>query len=469
MSQTCQYIQRPTGLPGYTPSTWCCVCGKTVKKNNPSTFYSCNTTTTCINYCHKECLGEREIFKCDLVEELRRENNSTQPVTYSLPPSDNTIPEDVTQIAEHQHTESVDLTHKSKEQLIEDVKRLTLKLDKLEPSHKKLELIIKEVTKRREEVVNVLSWIDQLTAAANTVIQAITSEACTQTCQAEFPNSIPNVTNTTTTTNIIETATVDVTNIASADNTVITTTDVVYVASTDTEFQPNTTDNHNRTPTESVRQRHSATASGGGIRGTTTRKRKQKKSTPSVQVEEQGSTSGSATHSAPPEAPKDRPGEGSKPPIRQSTQASTCGWCKKKGHTEKNCRSHIWCEFCGRSGHSVDWCRTLVESERWEQQCWVECSYCRRTGHSHEQCRTRTADARQERFLRSLVEEQTNQTASILRSIQNSFVGASATGGLTQRVGLQGAGQPAYLPQFQVYPQYQLPIPPQPQDGGRQA
>ena len=71
-------IKRIEGIGGHTPAFYCCVCGKSTKKN--SSIFTC--ISECPNVCHLECADSDSVFHCSQVEQLRIQQGITQDVLY---------------------------------------------------------------------------------------------------------------------------------------------------------------------------------------------------------------------------------------------------------------------------------------------------------------------------------------------------------------------------------------------------
>lgn len=86
-------IKRIEGIGGHAPAFYCCVCGKSTKKN--SSIITC--TTDCPNICHPDCADPDGIFHCSQVKQLREKLSISQDVVYVF--SYNTDDNSVTQTA----------------------------------------------------------------------------------------------------------------------------------------------------------------------------------------------------------------------------------------------------------------------------------------------------------------------------------------------------------------------------------
>lgn len=71
-------IKRIEGIGGHTPAFYCCVCGKTTKKN--SSIITC--APDCPNICHPDCADPDDTFHCSQVKQLRAQQGISQDVAY---------------------------------------------------------------------------------------------------------------------------------------------------------------------------------------------------------------------------------------------------------------------------------------------------------------------------------------------------------------------------------------------------
>ena len=71
-------IRRIEGIGGHTPSFYCCVCGKSTKKNSDVT----TCVSGCPNLCHPDCASSNGPFHCSQVKELREQQGVSQDVVY---------------------------------------------------------------------------------------------------------------------------------------------------------------------------------------------------------------------------------------------------------------------------------------------------------------------------------------------------------------------------------------------------
>lgn len=359
-------IQRPKGLPGYTPRIWCCICGRAAKEGN---YYVC-PGDGCMNKCHKECLGDNEEFLCSMAEDLRAQQSILEPVTYMQHLSNES---DVEEAEE-------DLSQKSKEELIGEIKLLRAKIDSYTPVNKYLGRLCQEIGSKRDAIVGVLEWIDNLSAAINTAGVSLTVEAECQT-------------------------------------------------SPDRSLQENrrVTQNNSRKSWNNKKKT---------VKTQNTKHNSAEASTPVVTPQEEEATVSGNKSSR---QDKTKTKSVSYPSLQQPPRSNTCNVCHRRGHTEDNCRTKLKCDYCGRTGHSVDWCRS------------------------------RTADERQERLLKTIVSEQANHTASLLRSLQGGLPSAPVFGGTVQSLGIPGVGQLPHPPNLPSHLPVYTPSQPYPigQYGGR--
>lgn len=79
MSEAAHRLIARRDLPGYHPQYWCAVCGKATSRN--TAFVSCEDDN-CENLCHKSCLGDTPVYRCEYTEQLRAQAGIPDPVTH---------------------------------------------------------------------------------------------------------------------------------------------------------------------------------------------------------------------------------------------------------------------------------------------------------------------------------------------------------------------------------------------------
>ena len=112
-------IERPSGISGYRPSSWCSVCGRTVAL---AEVKQC-TREGCTNVCHLHCLGEETHIRCGNTGQLRALLGIPDPVTPYT--SSTQVPPDPQASADSDEEEPEDdLCDLRKEELIRLVRNL---------------------------------------------------------------------------------------------------------------------------------------------------------------------------------------------------------------------------------------------------------------------------------------------------------------------------------------------------------
>ena len=336
--------------------------------------------------------------------------------------------------------ESDDLTTKSKDQLIEEVRHLRQEINNLGTNKSILEKLYQNICKKRDAVVSVLNWIDELTAAVNTAGVTLTAEVECQSTPSD--NTQVDVEYTPTASTSHE----DVVPPHTSGNKATTVNPPQHQQGRRPDIrQDNQTlrqqrppDNLIQSPTNHQAKKHltqyhqTQIHSGTKIhnhRDNRTQYRQdnrppnrpvnQTQNQPDHRIHKQhGHITGNQQYTR----PNNRPARQTNNQHFHQTQpphSNTCRVCSRRGHTEENCRTRYKCEYCGRIGHTAD------------------------------VCRSRSTDEKQERMLRTLVAEQANHTACILRSIQGSLVSAPVLREAVHGFGVAGAGQQPYPPQQQ--------------------
>ena len=318
-------IARLRGLSGYPPRQWCSVCGITAVKVN--TYVTC-VEDNCTNVCHIRCLDDKENFHCEETYLLRSQADIDAQVEYITSNDESNVRAQQDQHTEAEEEDNTDWTIKSKEEIIEEVKQLRHRLRNLEPSQNHLHLIVQQATRRREEVLSVLCWIDQLTAAANTVIQANVADTSTQTCTSELLGGGQDNNNERPT---------------SESNT---PTNNPELESTTTGISINFTDHTSATNISSQQTSNTGATTNKSGKTESFEKGKytnMKKSAKKQSTHQTGGSPGSSqTVISPAKAPA-RSQKRSQLTGQKATTSNTCNWCHKRGHTEDNCRASLWC------------------------------------------------------------------------------------------------------------------------------
>lgn len=151
------------------------VCGITALKIK--TFVPCTTVS------HTRCLSDTESFHCEETRSLRSIVNIYDEAEYI---SDLQNVSDLRDLStEEEENDLTDWFQLSKEEIIKKTKHLTRTVKQLEPSQNPPQIILQPATKRREEVLSVLTWTDQPTAAVGTIRQAKADDASPHTLPPE--------------------------------------------------------------------------------------------------------------------------------------------------------------------------------------------------------------------------------------------------------------------------------------------
>ncbi|KAK4286641.1 hypothetical protein Pmani_040268 [Petrolisthes manimaculis] len=151
-------IARPAGLSGYTPQTYCSVCGKTTVKL-PS--HPC-VSQHCVNSIHTSCLGTETEFDCSKVGSLRKALDITAPVSYV---EDTTSAP--TQSSDIESSPEDDLAHLLELQpseLVKVIRELRVELSRKNKLISFYSRVSSNISGARDAVVGVLDFIDNIAA-----------------------------------------------------------------------------------------------------------------------------------------------------------------------------------------------------------------------------------------------------------------------------------------------------------------
>ncbi|MPC44515.1 hypothetical protein E2C01_038188 [Portunus trituberculatus] len=165
-------IERPSGISGYRPASWCAVCGRTGSSPKVKRY----STPACPNLCHAECLGEESYFKCSNTGQLRARAGISDLVTLQSSAIQPTSPP-ITVLAE-QDTEN-GLRDLRKEGLEKLVKNLRCELASTKNQLHSYRTVTDDLTIKRRVLVEALNIVDTLiaTSASDGIKQR--SVACT--------------------------------------------------------------------------------------------------------------------------------------------------------------------------------------------------------------------------------------------------------------------------------------------------
>ena len=151
-------IARPSGLPGYSPQSYCSVCGKTTTNKPHSTCSSPN----CPNSAHNSCLGGLTDFNCGQVGVLRAAQGITSPVLYTEEALQY-LPQDSTLTTNTSDTDD-DLLELPPAELIDIIQKLRAELSKKNKILRFYNRVSTNISEARDAVENVLDFIDNIAA-----------------------------------------------------------------------------------------------------------------------------------------------------------------------------------------------------------------------------------------------------------------------------------------------------------------
>ncbi|KAK3849265.1 hypothetical protein Pcinc_043972 [Petrolisthes cinctipes] len=181
-------IARPAGLSGYTPQTYCSVCGKTTVKL-PS--HPC-VSQHCVNSIHTTCLGTETEFDCSKVGSLRIALGITAPVSYleettSAPThssdTDSSPEDDLAHLLELQPSE-----------LVKVIRELRVELSRKNKLIRFYSSVSSNISGVRDAVVGVLDFIDNIAANHSSLgslnTRTLASSACPDWIDKEWVNHV---------------------------------------------------------------------------------------------------------------------------------------------------------------------------------------------------------------------------------------------------------------------------------------
>ncbi|KAK3880803.1 hypothetical protein Pcinc_014724 [Petrolisthes cinctipes] len=187
-------IARPAELSGYTPQTYCSVCGKTTVKL-PS--HPC-VSQHCVNSIHTTCLGTETEFDCSKVGSLRRALGITAPVSYveettSAPThssdTDSSPEDDLAHLLELQPSE-----------LVKVIRELRVELSRKNKLIRFYSSVSSNISGVRDAVVSVLDFNDNIAANHSSLgslnTRTLASSACPDWIDKEWVNHVTTNQNT---------------------------------------------------------------------------------------------------------------------------------------------------------------------------------------------------------------------------------------------------------------------------------
>ena len=466
-------IARPKGLPGYAPSEWCAVCGKTTANTRT---VRC-ATSSCPNLCHNLCLSDttQQDFTCEDVGALRTQLGIQDVVTYVTSTQDPAAPS-----IPPSNTDEVDDLHQlEKSELLTIIEKLRRENKKYKRILHQFDTTVKNISEIRDSQVTVLNFIDYIiatqTSLNNLTVTSTATSARGHTIDKDWRKHTAHHTEsrdwwtsgkprqlqrgstdisstfTQTDTDISSTFThTDISSTFTQTDTPTTPSPTIAPAPVlspprDSVSQVNTTQNlvSNPPPLPTApepRTTDSTTRTNHSTNPAQTSLRNHHPSTPppdspahntisqepintpdAIRVHHSTNPSQTAQHNPHPSASarnhsqksrKDNrahpPSQNTKksdsrqissplhqrnsqqkhninsqstetrphpPPLlslsipHRTTNTPYCNYCKRTGHTDKNCYWRNWCDHCNREGHTIDSCRSFRAQERHEKLC----------------------------------------------------------------------------------------------------
>ena len=392
-------IERPSGISGYRPASWCAVCGRTV---SAQTVKPC-ISQGCPNLSHVECLGEETEYKCGNTGQLRANAGISDPVspcrqiTPSAPPTPS--PTDPTE-----EESDDDLDALQKQELKKVVKNLRRDLTSTQSLLNNYRCVKDYLIGRRRTLVDELSTVDTLLATLTFEEKQQRSVACTAR-----PHNI-------------EAECEAVTRAARARSPPHSQPSRSSSPPPPPPPSPPSPAHPASAQQTSVEETESATTGGD-----TTDSTAHDESAAERQLSSQQGT---------------QEGRGQRPQPRRKKKPAARGTAPRQEASSTR-QQQTRCLQCWRHGHTQDQCPRKP------------CEYCQGRYHSSQNCRVRIADEKQQELAQA-VRQTSQDTISLLRGVAWQLQQPNAQ----QRVG--PLGRPLVPPQGLPAHQYPWQLPPHP-------
>lgn len=144
-------IARPTGISGYTPQSYCSVCGKTTAH---VALCAC-VSQQCFNSAHVSCLGEEtEALGITAPVSYKEDNNTTSSQSSQTDTQTDSLPED----------DTADLLELNPSELVDIIRNLRLELNKKNNLVSFYSRVSSNISSARDAAVSVPSFIDNIAA-----------------------------------------------------------------------------------------------------------------------------------------------------------------------------------------------------------------------------------------------------------------------------------------------------------------
>ena len=329
-------IERPSGISGYRPASWCAVCGRTVSSQ---AVKRCNTQG-CPNLSHAVCLGEETEYRCGNTGQLRVNAGINDPVSpcVTLPAHPTTPPTD-----EESEDDLDDLRREELKQLVKNLRRDLTSTKKQLNNHKNIQ---KYLVDRRRALVEELNTVDTLLATLTFEESQQRSVACSARphniigeCEAVTrpPSEDSSTQHSRSSTP---------TRLSSPPPSPSPPASTQHTLPEESESSPpreDTTDSAANNESGTERQ-HSSQQSSQGASGQ--RRLPKKKKRPASR----GNTS----------QPGHQPRQEA---VGPRLQQARCPHCRRHGHTQEQCPRKT-CDYCQGRSHSSLHCRVRIADER---------------------------------------------------------------------------------------------------------
>lgn len=326
-------IARLEGRSGYTPTQYCCVCGLAGNR----IFIPCSTDDECVNVCHLSCAGEDSPFCCSEVSTLRAAKGFAGAVKF--------VPKDGNEATEDSQEEEDPLLLLSKEDLVQKIRDRNVEIKGYQTAVKRYSELLTQFAAKRDAINNVLSFLDEISAAVDNI--QITSTSVTSVRTTATPEGIDRDWEV-----LIESCP--------------TTRDwwksdrpkkLKKVCQTSKDQSCG--QNANGTEQQgnlSQGQRQNTRTLEQGTRPRQTNQRKvvppRRSSHPQTQRNLQKRNPG---------------GPSGQQQFDRGSRTGPCVTCGRQGHTSDRCYRNLFCAHCHRKGHSEEGCRDKRETDRFEQ------------------------------------------------------------------------------------------------------
>lgn len=331
-------IERPSGISGYRPSSWCAVCGRTASSQ---AVKKC-TTQECPNLSHVACLGEEDEYRCGNTGQLRVNAGINDPVTScsrgTLPAHPAPPHTELDSTVEESEDDLDTITARELKQLVRNLRR---ELNSTKTQLNNFRCVKDYLLDKRRKLVDELNTVDTLLATLTFEEKQQRSVACTArphniAAESEAATRAPREDSPAPQTPRSPTP-----SRLSSPPPSPSPSSTPHTVTEETESAPSRGDTDNERGVERQQNPQQGSQGASGQRQHVKRKKK-------PAVRRQSSQSG--------QQPRQ---ETTGPRLQQDR----CFHCRRQGHTQDQCPRKP-CDYCQGRYHSSQQCRVKIADDR---------------------------------------------------------------------------------------------------------